>query len=148
MLNLNRKVTLHKLCEVFFEACFLLALGLILSDWRALKWRPSHLSWKKTPLQVAWPTLFHHISFSFLHLFHFFITPFIFVLLCSYFPPLSIRFPSCLYVSFHVHLISALHHQSPYTCIFPLPSRSEPSHLLNHLVKFVSNRDLLWVLTI
>ena len=76
------------------------------------------------------------------------ITLCIFVFLCSYFPPLSIRFLSCFYVYFHVHLISALHHQSPYTCSFPLPSRNELSYLVNHFVKFVSSGDLLWVLTI
>jgi len=32
--------------------------------------------------------------------------------------------------------------------LFSLPFRSEPSHLLNHLVKFVSNENILRVLTI
>ena len=35
------------------------------------------------------------------------------------------------------------HHYSPYTCVFPLFSRSELSHLLNHFVKFVYSGDLL-----
>jgi len=46
-----------------------------------------------------------------------------------------------------LHLLASL---SPYNCLFLL-LWSEPSHLLNHLVKlvkFVSNEDLLRVLTI
>ena len=123
------------------EACFLLALGLILSDWRAPKWRPSTLILEEnhTPSGVSnslppFPSFISSI-FPLLHL-----------SLCSYvFPAFSTRFPSCFYVSFHVHLIFALHHQSSYTCIFLLPSRSESSHLLNHLVKFVCSENLLWI---
>ena len=42
----------------------------------------------------------------------------------------------------------SLHHLSPYNCLFSLPLWSEPSHLLNHLVKFISSGNLLRVLTI
>ena len=44
--------------------------------------------------------------------------------------------------------VTLLHHLSPYNCLFSLPFWSEPSHLLNHLVKFVSSGNLLRVLTI
>jgi len=50
---------------------------------------------------------------------------------------------SLLVASFHFCNSSSIR-----VCIFPFPLWREPSHLLNHLVKFVSNDDPHWVVTI
>jgi len=112
-------------------------LGLILS---AL-----HFKWRlfTTHLGVSSPSkwrdhTFIILSFSFLSSFYF-----------------SFPLCSCVHLLlFSFHLLSfpymlfnfAPHSSStPYNCVFSLFSRSEPLHLLNHVVKFLSSGNLLWV---
>ena len=118
-----------------------------------LKWRPfTHLGGYYTPSGV---NHFHHrsISFSSPTLFNSFpFPPFIHVFIlnsCSWFcfcymlmvhhlvwpwPPLML---TLLSFSFHIAF-----HLSLYIDFSSLPLWSEPSHLLNHLVKFVSSENL------
>jgi len=85
-------------------------------------------------LQMAWQPL---IFICFLHFFSFFL-PFL---------SATSLHSSCHCVffflcAFHFHSSSS---KSPYNCVFSLPYRSEPSHLLNHSIKFVYSGNLLWV---
>ena len=81
-------------------------------------------------------------SISFLHLF-LFLSSFLHHPFHS-----SLRYHACLLIlvitclsSSYVPSISAIyfHHHNHHIVFFSLPSRSEPSRLLNHLVKFMSS---------
>jgi len=61
------------------------------------------------------------------------------VLLFPFFVSILFFFPFML---FNFHTLSS---SSLYIVFFLFSPRSEPSHLLNHLVKFVSSGNLLWV---
>jgi len=118
---------------VFNESSLLLSLGLILSALH-FKWRlyTTHLGVSHPPSGVTTSHL-HKLSSS-LHHFPSFLCITFLHFLCH-----CVFFFLCV---FHSHPSS---YKSPYNCVFSLPSRSEPSHLLNHLVKFVSSGNLLWV---
>ena len=80
------------------------------------------------------------LPFSFI-----FFTPLFFNSLC-YCVLLSLFGFHYVFFPFYVlHFRPSSSSKSPYNCVFSLPSRREPSHLLNHLVKFVSSDNLLWV---
>jgi len=105
---------MHILCET----CVLLALGLILSGLRALKWRPSTLILEKS--HSKWRVQLSSIPISILSFISCSISPLLnfSLCLCSYFPPFSIRSLSSYYVSFHA--LSIPHHtsSSPYNAFF------------------------------
>ena len=115
-------------------------------EFLVISWVFVHFKWRlfTTYLRVSSPSKWHDsyfhkhllisspLCFSFLFLTPFFLT---FTHLCLAFFIILCLF-SCL-------LFLHLHHHNHHTCIFSLPSRSAPSHLLNHLVKFVSNENLL-----
>ena len=114
-----------------------------------LKWQVfAPLILESSILQVAWhPFFFHKLSsplplfiFLFFHPFHSSLW---------YHACLLILVITCLYSSY-VPSISAIyfHHHNHHIVFFSLPSKSEHSHLFNHLVKFVSSENLLWVLTL
>ena len=96
-----------------------------------------HSSWSLLPSSKWRDHTFTIISFSFLSSFYF---PFLYVLVFIFFYLVSIFFLSLIY-----SLIPHLFIINTYDRVFSLPSRTEPSHLLNHLVKFISSGNLLWV---
>jgi len=149
MLILNRKVTLHKLREKFVRfpsSC----LGFILSRVRLSSGGHSLILVATTP-QVAWIPLTFTPKATLLPLFsiHFHFIYFFVLNSCSWiffcympmvhhlvrpWPPLMftlLPFYSTLHSIYHFILIFS-----------SLPLWSEPSHLLNHLVKFVSSGNL------
>ena len=107
MLNLNSKENMHILCET----CVLLALGLILSGLRALKWRPSTLILEATILQLACQFSTHTISFLLPSFPSFPFTPFYLVFL--YLFPFGSSFVFCVVLPFYhstmFHFIVSFH---------------------------------------
>ena len=72
---------------------------------------------------------------------HLFIFPLLYVLV-------SILFLFGFHLFYFPYMLfnfATIHQPHLILCVFPLLSRSEPSHLLNHLVKFMSSGNLLWV---
>ena len=128
---------------MFSELSLLLSLDLILNA-QHLKWQlfTTHIG-DLSPLQVAW-SHFHHPKHLFP--FHLLISPlhhFPF-LLCSCISLYHSVFSLLPFIFYVLHFYPSSS-KSPYNCALFLPSKSEPSHLLNHLVEFVSNGNLLWV---
>ena len=116
---------------------------------RAFKWRlsPLILEANHTPRGVFhFSNPSHNLSPSFIY--SSIVIPFLLFVSCS-----SLVFLVSIWqfylVSFPCSLIPHLLASfSPYNCLFLLLLWSEPSHLFNHLVKFVSSGNLLTVLTI
>jgi len=135
----------------------LLVLVLSCEFLRALKWRhPSLILESFHHPNGMQPSLilesFHHpngmqpfsipfiISFLFLHLFlplsFHSIHKHVLILLHYVYSVFTCCFCFPYVISHHI-----LSSSSPYNCIFLLPLWNEPSHLLNHLVKLMSNGD-------
>ena len=119
------------LSEWFLECFFQFSLSLILSRDCLKWWLLPHSSWSSLP-QVAWftptsppphfsipPLFFFSLDISIIC-----VPPFIFSLPCYYFR------------------VNHYHHSN---CVFLYLFWREPSHLLNHFVKFVSSDNLHWV---
>ena len=139
-----------KLCMSVLWDLRVLIMGLILIVW-ALQTSggsfTTHLGvspfskWRDNPsssISFLHPFLF--LSFLLRHPFHsslwYYVCLLILVITCLS----SSCVPSILTIYFH--------HHNHHIVFFSLPFRSELSHLLNHLVKFMSSGDLLWVLTL
>jgi len=131
---------------------FALAIGLILSEFECSQVVAlyTHLGGNHTPSGVSLLNSHHKLSSSILFLHFHYAT----LILCSIL--VIIQFFLCLLMLFfhlacgHGHLncflsclsIFAMHHHYHLILIFLFVFGSEPSHLLNHLVKFVSSGDL------
>ena len=140
---LNRKETLAE-CLVKWVSYYL---------W-VLSWVHNTSSDSSSPLileypllQVVWQLLTIHKlslispSFLFFTMRHFHSLLWVCVLLFPFSVFILFSFPFMLVNS----CTSSSSSSPPYIVFFSLPSISEPSHLLNHLVKFVSSGNLLWV---
>ena len=117
---------------MFSESEYLGFLGLILSAVHC-KWQlcTTHLGASHPPSGMTpspSSSAFFLFTFSLL-----------FLLLLSFHLFNSSSFHLVIYIL--CSLIPQSSSSSPYNCVFSLPSRSQPSHLLNHLVKFVSSEN-------
>ena len=120
--------------------------------WKALKWRPTHSSWRTS--SSKWHDIFSPTTISFLIPFPS-ISPF-HICFCLFFSYLlfsvlgSLLWVWCIIweamTTIDVYLvpiwIPQLHLIFTISCFSSLPLWSEHSHLLNHLVKFVFNENL------
>ena len=97
---------------------------------------PTHSKWHVH----SFPSPLAFLTFISSSIFHYAIYPCVYVLvLLPFFHSVSFIYTVsflCLSIPQSIIIFTI-------SCVFPFAFRSEPSHLLNHLVKFVSSGDLL-----
>ena len=126
------------------EHCLQIVLGSYLESSAPQVAPPHYSSWNSLTLQVVWFLAPFFTSFLNLFIFFLFYLCHFHSFLCFCVLPFLFGFHlvsfHCMFFNFAPH-----HHQHHIIVFFFLPYRREPSHLLNHLVKFVSSNNLLWV---
>jgi len=121
-----------------------ITLGLILSALH-FKWRlyTTHLGVSPPPSGMTTPNFF--ISFLHPFLFFLFTAPPLILLLCYHAILLILVFTFYSSSSVHLFLQVVIIIILTIFVFLSLPFKSESSHLLNHLIKFDSSGNLLWV---
>ena len=124
------------------ETCVLSTLVLSCESESSSSGNPHHLSWRSHTLQVPCFFHFHLHKLSYLSSFLSFPLHHFSLSLCSCLSPIFHFVLFTLIVFFYA--LSFLQSIIIFTIsyVFPFAFGSEPSHLLNHLVKFVFSGDL------